>query len=314
MYIVLAPMQGYADFIMRKLFCEIGGFNEVVSEFIRITHTLHSYQTWQKKIPELKNHGKTSTGVLCTVQILGSDAENMANNALMAVKAGAMKIDINFGCPAPCVNRHQGGAVLLDSPELIFDIVSNVRQRLPENIELSAKMLLGNIDTNNTLACADAICKAGADYLTIHARTKIQQYQPPAQWEWFEIIQKHINIPLIANGDIFSVDDFLRLTKMSNLYGIMLGRGVLRCPDLALQIQASLSKQQYVSLNEKQIIDLLKHFIHLCQQKNLCEKYIVARIKQWLAQLVLHYPLDEILQKVRPMQDIRHIIQLFQAA
>ena len=104
--LILAPMQGYADFTMRQILSKIGGFDEVVSEFVRITHTRHSLKTWQKKVPELKMGAKTLSGVPCTVQLLGSDADNMAENALVAVLAGAKKIDLNFGCPAPTVNKH----------------------------------------------------------------------------------------------------------------------------------------------------------------------------------------------------------------
>ena len=93
--IILAPMQGYADFTMRQILTEIGGFDEVVSEFVRITHTVHSLKTWVKKVPELLNEAKTLSGVPCTVQLLGSNADNMAENALVAVLAGA-KVSINY--------------------------------------------------------------------------------------------------------------------------------------------------------------------------------------------------------------------------
>ena len=86
---------------------------------------MHSRATWLKYIPEIANGNKTFSGTPCTVQLLGSDADNMAENALEAVRFGADKIDLNFGCPAPTVNRHKGGAILLKEPQLIFHIVKN---------------------------------------------------------------------------------------------------------------------------------------------------------------------------------------------
>ena len=117
--LILAPMQGLCDNVMRDLLTRIGGYDECVSEFVRITHTLHSRNTWLRHVPELAAQNRTFAGVPCTVQILGSDVAMMCANALEAVHLGANKIDVNFGCPAPTVNQHQGGAVLLKNPERI---------------------------------------------------------------------------------------------------------------------------------------------------------------------------------------------------
>ena len=99
MQLILAPMQGLVDDVMRDLLTRIGGFDECVSEFVRITHTVHSRATWLKYVPEIAHANRTPAGTPCTVQLLGSDAENMAVNALEAVRFGADKIDLNFGCP-----------------------------------------------------------------------------------------------------------------------------------------------------------------------------------------------------------------------
>ena len=94
-YIVLAPMQGLCDDVMRHLLTHIGGFDECVSEFVRITHTVHSRQTWLRHIPEIATNNQTVAGTPCTVQILGSDENMMAINALEAIKLGANKMDSN---------------------------------------------------------------------------------------------------------------------------------------------------------------------------------------------------------------------------
>lgn len=313
-YIILAPMQGYADFIMRQILSEIGGFDEVVSEFVRITHTVHSLKTWHKKVPELANGAKTLSGVPCTVQLLGSNAENMAENACVAVLAGAKKIDLNFGCPAPTVNKHSGGAALLDSPNQIYHIVSTIKNRLPENIVLTAKMRLGLSDTSKTIDCANAIKDGGAAAITVHARTKDEQYNPPAHWEWFAIIQEKVKIPLIANGDIFSPDDYQRLLKICNPDGIMLGRGVLRNPFLALQIKGLIAD----TIDTTKIITVLNRFIILCQEMNMGEQYTAARLKQWLKLLQQAYPpfallLNQI-KKENNIENIKKALFNFQAA
>ena len=95
--LVLAPMQGLCDFVMRDLLTRIGGYDECVSEFVRITHTVHSRATWLRHVPEIATANKTHAGISCVVQMLGSDAEMMVKNALVAVGLGAHQIDLNFG-------------------------------------------------------------------------------------------------------------------------------------------------------------------------------------------------------------------------
>ena len=187
-YLILAPMQGLADAPMRDLLTRIGGFDECVSEFVRITHTVHSRAAWLKHAPEMAHGNRTPSGVPCTVQLLGSDAENMAANALEAVRFGAEKIDLNFGCPAPTVNKHQGGAVLLKEPERVHHIVKTLRRALPAHIPLTGKMRLGFDDKSLALENAQAIAEGGACALTVHARTKVEGYEPPAHWAWVKKI------------------------------------------------------------------------------------------------------------------------------
>ena len=235
--IILAPMQGLCDDVMRDLLTRIGGFDECVSEFVRITHTVHSRQTWLRHVPEIAMNNQTVAGVPCTVQILGSDAEMMAQNALEAVRFGANKIDVNFGCPAPTVNKHKGGAILLQEPDLVHDIVKTLRDRLPESIPLTAKMRLGYENKDLALENAQAIASGGAAVLTVHARTKVEGYEPPAHWAWVRKIQQVVDIPVVANGDVFSLDDFVGIQRESGCEQIMLGRGAVMRPDLARQIR-----------------------------------------------------------------------------
>ena len=237
MQLILAPMQGLVDDVMRDLLTRIGGFDECVSEFVRITHTVHSRATWLKYVPEIAHANRTPAGTPCTVQLLGSDAENMAVNALEAVRFGADKIDLNFGCPAPTVNKHKGGAVLLKEPDLIYHIVRTLRQHLPQHIPLTAKMRLGYEDKSLALECASAIENGGACALTVHARTKVEGYEPPAHWEWVRKIRDAVSIPVTANGDVFSLQDYLDIKTVSGCDSVMLGRGAVIHPDLARQIK-----------------------------------------------------------------------------
>ncbi len=317
--IILAPMQGLCDDVMRDLLTRIGGFDECVSEFVRITHTVHSRQTWLRHVPEIAMNNQTVAGVPCTVQILGSDAEMMAQNALEAVRFGANKIDVNFGCPAPTVNKHKGGAILLQEPDLVHDIVKTLRDRLPESVPLTAKMRLGYENKDLALENAQAIASGGAAVLTVHARTKVEGYEPPAHWAWVRKIQQVVDIPVVANGDVFSLDDFVGIQRESGCEQIMLGRGAVMRPDLARQIrQFECGESVQVAEFNDEVMDWIRLFFDLCLAKESNNKYPVARLKQWLGMMKKVYPeaqqLFDAIRVLKDAADVHMVLQDFQAA
>ncbi len=317
--IILAPMQGLCDDVMRDLLTRIGGFDECVSEFVRITHTVHSRQTWLRHVPEIAMNNQTVAGVPCTVQILGSDAEMMAQNALEAVRFGANKIDVNFGCPAPTVNKHKGGAILLQEPDLVHNIVKTLRDRLPESVPLTAKMRLGYENKDLALENAQAIASGGAAVLTVHARTKVEGYEPPAHWAWVRKIQQVVDIPVVANGDVFSLDDFVGIQRESGCEQIMLGRGAVMRPDLARQIrQFECGESVQVAEFNDEVMDWIRLFFDLCLAKESNNKYPVARLKQWLGMMKKVYPeaqqLFDAIRILKDAADVHMVLQDFQAA
>ena len=319
MQLILAPMQGLVDDVMRDLLTRIGGFDECVSEFIRITHTVHSRATWLKYVPEIAHANRTPAGTPCTVQLLGSDAENMAVNALEAVRFGADKIDLNFGCPAPTVNKHQGGAILLREPERIHQIVRELRFRLPEHITLTAKMRLGFDNTDLAIANAQAIAAGGASQITVHARTKVQGYEPPAHWHWLKTIREQVGIPIIANGDVFTLDDYIAIRQASGCDDVMIGRGAVMRPDLARQIKQYLRGEPVqAALFNQEIMAWIRLFFDLCLAHESQGKYAVARLKQWLGMMKKAYPeaaqLFAAVRTLREANEIQRVLQDFQAA
>src|SRR5512135_1636346 len=157
MRLILAPMEGLADAPMRDVLTRMGGYDLCVTEFIRVTHHLLKKRVLLHTVPELANGGRTPAGVPVRVQLLGRDPVCLAENAAFIASLGAPGIDLNFGCPAPVVNRHGAGAVLLQDPERIHAIVDAVRRAVPRHIPVSAKMRLGLDDTSLALDSARAI-------------------------------------------------------------------------------------------------------------------------------------------------------------
>jgi tRNA-dihydrouridine synthase C len=129
--ILLAPMEGVMESVMRDMLTRIGGYERCVTEFVRVSSTVLPPKVYYRLCPELKQGGRTAAGTPVYVQLLGSDPVLMAANAAVAAKLGAPGIDLNFGCPAKTVNKSRGGATLLRTPEAVYEICSAVRDATP---------------------------------------------------------------------------------------------------------------------------------------------------------------------------------------
>lgn len=290
MTIVLAPMEGLLDFTLRDILTRVGGIDLCVSEFIRVTGTLIPDRVFTRIVPELHRGGRTPAGVPVRAQLLGSDPGCMAENAERLAALGPFGIDLNFGCPAKTVNRHRGGAALLDEPELLCRIVAAVRRAVPRDMPVSAKMRLGFNDDRLALECALALADGGADQLVVHARTKADGYRPPAYWERIAEIREAVAIPVIANGEIWSVADALRCRDVSGCDALMLGRGMVSDPGLARAIKAvDMGASAGPELRWEAMQPLLSGFWSLvcC---HLQESSRAGRLKQWLKYLRRRHP------------------------
>ncbi|HJV05979.1 MAG TPA: tRNA-dihydrouridine synthase [Chromobacteriaceae bacterium] len=287
MALMLAPMEGLVDDIMRDVLTRIGGIDLCVTEFVRVTSALLPSRTFYRLAPELRNAGKTRAGVPVRVQLLGADPLCLADNAARAAALGAPGIDLNFGCPAPTVNRHRGGAILLNEPELLHAIVSSVRASVPTAIPVTAKMRLGYEDKSRALECADAIAKAGASELVVHGRTKVEGYKPPAHWDWIDRIRRHVAIPVIANGEVWTEQDCQRMVAESGCQSVMIGRGLIAAPDLALRVQTG---QGQPLMPWQALLPWLSDFFLQCCERSDASRYPTSRLKQWLGQLKRTYP------------------------
>ena len=281
----LAPMEGLIDHPLREILTAQGGYDYCVTEFIRVVDVLIPEKVFLRSCPELKHNGRTLAGTPVHVQLLGSDLTAMAENACRAVELGAPAISLNFGCPAKGTNIRQGGAVLLKEPTRIHNIVSAVKQALPKGTLLTAKMRLGYEDDRLVLENAFAIESAGASNLTVHARTKLQGYKPPAHWHLIKPISDALDIPVIANGDIFNPTDYQNCQTLSGCQHVMIGRGAVSQPDLGRQITHN--SHPLLAWPEVQAL-LLTYLDQLLLVT--AQKYAVARFKQWLNYLAKAYP------------------------
>ncbi|WP_293221746.1 tRNA-dihydrouridine synthase [Ottowia sp.] len=296
--LILAPMEGLLDHGLRTVLTRVDGVDRCVSEFIRITDQLLPLRSFTRIVPELLRGSRTPAGVPVRPQLLGSDPACLADNAARLAELQPAGIDLNFGCPAKTVNRHRGGVVLMDEPELMHAIVAAVRRAVPAHIAVSAKMRLGIDDERRALECAQALEAGGASELAVHARTKAQGYRPPAYWESIAAVREGVRLPVIANGDIWTVDDALRCRAVTGCSALMLGRGLVRRPALARAIRwhdagrpmADADVDPCVAaLPWPQVLPLLAEFWQdVCGRVE--RRHRAGRLKQWLNHLRHAYP------------------------
>jgi tRNA-dihydrouridine synthase C len=240
---------------------------------------------------------------------MGSDAACLAENAAKLAALGAAGIDLNFGCPAKVVNRHGGGAALLVDPPLLNRLMSAVRRAVPAEVTVSAKMRLGFNDASLALDCALALQSGGAEELVVHARTRADGYKPPAYWDRIQEIREALTIPVIANGEIWNADDARRCREASGCDVLMLGRGMVSNPGLALSI---VSPGHTVPWNG--ILPLMQAFWALVCSR-LDARQCGGRLKQWLNYLRRHYPeAQAAYAELRTVNDPREIARWLREA
>lgn len=300
--LVLAPMDGITDAAMRELMGRLGAFSYAVTEFLRVSIQPLPQKVFRREVPELANQARTQSGLPVQVQLLGGDPSHMAASAMAAVEAGATAVDINFGCPAPTVNRNDGGASLLRHPCRIRDIVSTVREAVPQEVPVSAKLRLGWDDIDAIDQNAAMAAEGGASWLTIHARTRVQGYQPPVYWPAIGRVRERTGLPVMANGDIWSMDDFRRCQDETGCIHFMIGRGAMANPALPGQIAAALGLPHRPDLST----DWHSLFTALAELYPGADKLILMRLKQWMKLAHFHgeFPLFERLKLATDWREI----------
>jgi tRNA-dihydrouridine synthase C len=275
--LALAPMEGVTDEIVRALFAELGALDYVVTEFIRVSSEVLSPKILYRHCPELRQ-GCVVHDVPVHLQLLGGDPSRMAESAAIAHALGASWIDLNFGCPAPTVNRHDGGATLLKDPARVFAVTRAVRDALAPSATVSAKVRLGWAHSEAIVDIARAVEEGGASLLTVHGRTRVQGYAPPADWAAIGRAREALSIPVVANGDLDSPEALWRCQRESGCARFMLGRGALARPELFRVLRG-----RDAPWSTSARLALVQRYIDRCVAMGPGrERLALARGKQWL--------------------------------
>jgi tRNA-dihydrouridine synthase C len=281
--LILAPMEGVTDAPMRAVMGELRAFTFAVAEFLRVSQVPLPRAVIRKHVPELRAGGRTPTGMPVQVQLLGGDPGRLAETAVAAVEAGAWGIDLNFGCPAKTVNRNDGGATLLKYPHRLRAIVAAVRAAVPAHLPVSAKMRLGWDSTDAVFENAAMAAEGGASWVTVHARTREQGYAPPVDWALVGRVRERLGVPVVANGDVWTLADFRRCRDESGCRHFMLGRGALADPRLPAQVARELGLPHTEPPGELDWPVYLRRLVARTEEDGgFTPAGTLRRVKQWL--------------------------------
>jgi tRNA-dihydrouridine synthase C len=270
--LLLAPMEGIGDRPFRKAMSSIGGFDQACTEFLRVPTNAHV-------ISLAKRYQAMDTfPIPQAAQIMGSDPDLMAEMACELAKRGAPRIDLNCGCPSNTVTGRGAGSSLLKDPSLLHQIAKGMVKGVP-HLPVTAKLRSGFEDTSLFKENLLAAQESGIAFLTLHPRTKVDGYGPPARWDLIAEAKQLLSIPVIGNGDILTVEDALRMLKETNCDGLMIGRGSLINPFIFQEIRAHFSnqpfKQDFQALNQ-----FLEIFIQEMEKEEMVLRTQINKLKQ----------------------------------
>nr|EHL6945222.1 tRNA dihydrouridine(16) synthase DusC [Citrobacter freundii]EHL6954721.1 tRNA dihydrouridine(16) synthase DusC [Citrobacter freundii] len=309
MRVLLAPMEGVLDSLVRELLTEVNDYDLCITEFVRVVDQLLPAKVFHRLCPELHNNSRTPSSTLVRIQLLGQYPQWLAENAARAVELGSYGVDLNCGCPSKLVNGSGGGATLLKDPELIYRGAKAMREAVPAHLPVTVKVRLGWDNSDRQFEIADAVQQAGASELAVHGRTKEQGYKAEhINWQAIGEIRQRLSIPVIANGEIWDWQSAQDCMAISGCDAVMIGRGALNIPNLSRVVKYNEPRMPW-----PEVVTLLQKYTRLEKQGDT-GLYHVARIKQWLGYLRKEYSeATELFQEIRALNNSPDIARAIQA-
>lgn len=226
--VLQSPLSGVTDLVFRRLVRRYAPDSMMYTEMVSAKEIHHLTE-----LPTIMAIAPDEDPI--SIQLFDCRPDFMAEAARKAVAEGANTIDINMGCPVNKITKKGGGSSLLRQPEVAEAIVKTVVDAV--DVPVTVKTRLGWDDREiNILDFARRLEDRGAQMLTLHGRTRAQGYNGHANWEWIAKVKQALTIPVIANGDIFSVEAAIACLELTNADGVMCSRGTLGYPFLVGEI------------------------------------------------------------------------------
>jgi tRNA-dihydrouridine synthase B len=235
--VLQSPLSGVTDLAFRRLVRRFAPESMLYTEMVHASQVCHA-----RELPKLMEIDPQEQPI--SIQLFDCRPHFLAEAAQCAVAEGADTVDINMGCPVNKITKKGGGSSLLRDPKTAEAIVRAVVEAV--SVPVTVKTRIGwNDDEINILDFAERMQDAGAQMITVHARTRAQGYTGAARWEWIARVKEKLSIPVIANGDIVSVESAVECMMQTGADGVMCSRATLGYPFLVGEIDCYLKTGQY---------------------------------------------------------------------
>jgi len=302
--VALAPLAGVTDGIFRKI-CSDFGADLTVTEMVSAQGLFYN----PERSGSLAQIHSGEGPVL--LQLFGRLPDVMADMAARYGQ-GFAGIDINMGCPAPKITKAGQGSALMREPDVAAAVVREMSRRL--ELPVSVKMRLGWEDGSGAVDFALRMQEAGANMITVHGRTREQQYAGKADWDAIARVREQLEIPVFANGDVFSAQDALRILSHTGCAGVMIGRGSLGNPWIFSQIQSALrGEEPHLPTRQEIAKTALHHAREMVEFRG--ERFAIPLLRKHLAWYIRNIPGGAIWRNacftVKNLEEIERIMDQF---
>jgi tRNA-dihydrouridine synthase B len=296
---ILAPMAGVTDVAFRLL-CKKYGASLTVTEMISANALARNNQATIKMIDVVEEEKPR------VIQLFGQNTESLVQAAKFCEDKCEI-LDLNLGCPAAKIIRQGSGSALLQRPTKVKEIVEALVKAV--NIPVTVKIRLGIRKSNINVVKIAQICEeAGAKLIAVHARTQKQGYTGKADWQWIKKVKESINIPVAGNGDVKTVEDYIKMKKETSCDYVMIGRGTMGNPYLFKQIEDYNLTGEYKQRDKAQQIQDFFEYLELAEQYNINFNNIKFHAQAFTKGIKGSTILRDQLSRVKTVEEIKKIM------